>query len=251
MTTSPDETAQREHYNRIATAYEAHYDDPWSQRFRQRFIAAPLLAGLDLGGKEVLDAMCGYGPTTGALLARGARVTGLDISEEILASFRRRWPQCRTVCASIMDSGLPSESFEAVVIVGGLHHLHPDVERALGEIHRLLRPGGVLCFLEPHAGSLPDLFRRQWYKRDPTFAPNEAAVDLERLKRRFAADFVPIRERHGGNIAFLLVFNSMIFRVPLWLKKFYSGACLALEGPIGRLQGRRLGCFVIGQWRKK
>ena len=42
------ETAQRAHYNRIAAEYEVHYDDPWSRRYRDQFIDATLLAGLDL-----------------------------------------------------------------------------------------------------------------------------------------------------------------------------------------------------------
>jgi SAM-dependent methyltransferase len=245
------EAAQKEHYNRIAAQYEAHYDDPWSQRFRDRFIHAPMLEGLDLRGKNVLEAMCGYGSTTGALLARGARVTGLDISEAEIESFRQRWPQCETACGSIMSSGLPGEFFDAVVVVGGLHHLQPTVDPAIDEIHRLLKPGGFFCFLEPHTGSLPDVFRRQWYKRDMIFARNEAAIDLEYLKRSYADRFDPVREIYGGNLGFLFVFNSMIFRVPLWLKPAYSPLLLWLEGVISRLQGRRLACFVICQWRKR
>lgn len=245
------EATQRDHYNRIGAMFETHYDDPSTHLYRERFIDAPMLQGLDLRGGRVLEAMCGSGFTTGALLGRGARVTGLDISETMIASFAQRWPQCENVCGSIIQSGFPSGSFDAVVIVGGLHHMHPDVDPAVDEIHRILKPGGAFCFLEPHVGSLPDVFRRFWYKRDAMFSDNEAAVDIEHLKRRYAESFDFVHEVYGGNIGHLLIYNSMIFRIPLRWKPLYTPFVLRLEGWIGRLQGKRLACFVVCQWRKK
>ena len=245
------EATQREHYNRIAAEYETNYDDPSARAYRTRFIEEPMLGGIDLSGKQVLEAMCVTGMTTAGLLARGADVTGLDISDACMAAFRRRWPQCNAVCASITDTGLPSESFDAAVVVGGLHHLQPNVEPGVDEIHRLLKPGGWFCFLEPHTGSLPDLFRRQWYKRDLRFARNEAAVDLESLKTRYADRFDFVKELYCGNLGFLLVYNSMIFAIPLRLKPLYTPMLLWLESMINRLQGKRLACIVICQWRKR
>lgn len=245
------EATQRAHYNQIAGDYESHYDDPSSRDYRAQFIEKPLLEGIDLNGREVLEAMCVSGMTTSGLLARGARVTGLDISDEAMTSFRRRWPQCRAVCASITDTGLAANSFDAVVVVGGLHHLQPIIEPGVDEIHRVLKPGGWFCFLEPHAGSLPDLFRRQWYKRDRRFAPNEAAVDVEALTARYADRFEVVKQYYCGNLGFLLVYNSMIFNVPLALKPLYTPALLRLEAMINRIQGKRLACIVICQWRKR
>lgn len=201
------EAAQRAHYNAIATDYDAHYGDPSTRAYRERFIEAPLLAGIDLNGRQVLEAMCVSGMTTSGLLARGAVVTGLDISDECISAFRRRWPQCQALCRSITDTGLAAGTFDAVVVVGGLHHLQPNLAPGVDEIHRLLKPGGWFCFLEPHVGSLPDVFRRQWYKRDARFAPNEAAIDLEALKARYADRFEFRTETYCGNVGFLLVYN--------------------------------------------
>lgn len=245
------EATQRAHYDRIGAEYEAHCDDPTSREYRTRFIDQPLLDGIDLAGREVLEAMCVSGMTTSGLLARGGHVTGLDISEECIAAFRRRWPHCRALCASITDTGLPAASFDAVVVVGGLHHLQPHVEPGVDEIHRLLRPGGWFCFLEPHVGSLPDWFRRRWYRRDRRFAANEAAIDLAALKARYADRFEFAKEYYCGNLGFLLVYNSMILKIPLRLKPLYAPALLRLEAMITRVQGRRLACVVICQWQKR
>jgi SAM-dependent methyltransferase len=244
------EEAQRAQYNAQIDEYDAHYDDPWSRRYREDYFHTPLLAGLDLRGRRVLDAMCGSGLSLPALRERGALVTGLDVSDAAIATLRGRWPDLEGVCASITRSGLPSGSFDAVVVVGGLHHLHPHLDDAVAEIHRLLAPGGTFCFMEPHSGSLPDVFRKLWYRYDRLFVDNEAAVDLDGLRRRFADRFTVVRETYGGGPAFLLVFNSMVFRIPLAAKPWYSPALLRLEALLARWQTPRTACYAVCQWRK-
>jgi SAM-dependent methyltransferase len=146
-------------FNRIAIEYETHFGDPCSQRYRDKFFHQPMFEGMNLSGLKVIEAMCGSGHTTQYLISQGAQVIGLDISDENIKSFNKRWPQSQAICASILDSGLNSDSYDAVVIVGGFHHLHPKVNAAIDEIHRILRPDGFLCFVEPHKGSFPDLIR--------------------------------------------------------------------------------------------
>jgi SAM-dependent methyltransferase len=210
------EHLQRAHFDRVAARYEAHYDDPTSAEYRRRFINAPMFAGLELEGKRVLEAMCGSGQTTPFLLARGARVTGLDISEQAITSFRRRFPQCRGLVASMLDSGIAEASFDCVCVEAGLHHLHPHVEDCIDEIHRVLKPGGYFCFAEPHAGSLFDIARRFWYRRDPLFADNEASIDLDRLKTAQRDRFEFLVEHYLGNLAYMLVLQTMPLRLPVW-----------------------------------
>jgi SAM-dependent methyltransferase len=194
--------------------------------------------------------MCGSGQATAWLLERGARVTGLDISDAAIEKFRGRFPQCAAIRASILESGLPPARFDGVLVMGGLHHVHPAVGQAVSEIHRVLRPGGWLGFGEPHAGSIADLGRRWWYRHDPLFEAGEAAIDLEALKVEFAGRFEFELERYVGSAAYLLVYNSMVFRVPLGLKRYYAPPLMALERALGFLHGRRTACFVLARWRK-
>jgi SAM-dependent methyltransferase len=245
------EEIQKAHYDEILAEYEAHYDDPCSQRYRDLFFHQPMFDGINLSGLKIIEAMCGSGTTTQYLLSHGAQVTGLDISSEAIDSFRKRWPQCEAVCASLTDSKLPAESFDGVVIVGGLHHLHPYLNEAMQEIHRILKPGGYLCFVEPHKGSLPDVVREQWYKRDKLFASNEEAIDLSALKQLFTGRFSFRKEIYSGNLGYLLVLNSMVFRIPLRFKPKYSPLLTHLEKYINSLQGKLLSCYVVCQWQKE
>lgn len=251
MSVESSEDLQRAHYDRIAAGYEAHYSDRWSLEYRRRFINEPLTAGVELAGKHVLDAMCGSGQMAAYLLDRDAVVTGLDISPEVTRQFAQQLPAARAVCASMLDSGLPDASFDAVYTVGGLHHLHPNLGPALAEIHRLLKPGGLFCFAEPHAHSLPDAVRRVWYRYDRLFEANEAAVDVEALQREQRDQFEFEMTRYCGGPAYLLVYNSMVFRMPHALKRLYTPPLLALEALTQRVQGRRTSCMVLGRWRRK
>ena len=246
------EANQREHYNRIGAEYEAQYGDPDGLVYRERFLYQPLLAGLDLEGRKVLEALSGSGHATEYLLNhKRALVTGLDISDDAIASFKERWPGCEAICASVTESGLPDEAFDCIVVIMGLHHLHPQLPDALREIHRLLRQGGTFCFAEPHQGSAFDRLRQLWYRHDSLFAENEESLDIEALKREFADLFEFKTEKHVGGVGYLLVLNSMIFRVPLWLKRLYSPAVMGLEKLLAPLQSRTFSLAVICQWEKK
>src|ERR1041385_185282 len=219
---SASERQQQEPYARIAADYEAHYSDEWSVEYRRRFIYEPMFDGLNLADMHVLDAMCGSGQTTRFLLTRGANVTGLDISNEVVETFQTRWTGTNVVKRSLLDSGLPDNSFDCVAVVGGLHHIHPNVKAAVREIHRVLKPGGHFCFMEPHSGSLPDLVRKVWYRFDRFFSDNEAAIDVGALEKDFSGSFKLKNAKYLGNVAFLLVLNSLIFRIPPKSKRFFA-----------------------------
>jgi len=246
------EATQRQHYNRIAAEYEAQYGDPDGVNYRDKFLYQPLFAGLELEGKDVLEGLSGSGHATDYLLSRKrALVTGLDISEEAIAGFKTRWPGSEAVCASMTNSGLADESFDCVVVVMGLHHLHPHLGEAVQEIHRLLRKGGTFCFAEPHQGSAFSRLRALWYRHDSLFADNEESLDIAGLKREFANLFEFKLEQYVGSLAYLLVLNSMIFRVPLWLKRIYSPAAMGLERMLGGFHSPTISLAVLCQWEKK
>ena len=104
----------------------------------------------DLNGKKVLDAGCGEGTNTRIFARRGARITGVDLSDKMLEFARaeelREPLGIRYVHTSYTDLGVfEAGSFDAVVSTMALMD-GPDFPAAMREVARVLRPGGMLAF---------------------------------------------------------------------------------------------------------
>jgi SAM-dependent methyltransferase len=102
------------------------------------------LAG-DVAGRRILDAGCGSGPLSAALRDRGAVMTGIDASAEMLALARRRLGDGAALHVADLHDRLPFEdgAFDDVVASLVLHYLE-DWGPALAEFRRVLGPGGRL-----------------------------------------------------------------------------------------------------------
>ncbi|MEO6121989.1 MAG: SDR family NAD(P)-dependent oxidoreductase, partial [Acidimicrobiales bacterium] len=107
-------------------------------------LAFELVGGTDLVGRRVLDIGCGRGGTVALLAERcQAAVVGVDLAPEAVA-FCRRTHRSSTVSFEVGDAEhLPVEdaSFDAVTNLES-SHTYPDLRAFLGEVRRVLRPGG-------------------------------------------------------------------------------------------------------------
>ncbi len=117
----------------------------------------PEAAGFkDSKGLRVLEIGCGLG-TDGAGFARaGAVYTGVDLTEAAVSLARRRFEleglpgEFRVADAERLD--FADGSFDIVYSHGVLHHT-PDTGAAVGEIHRVLAPGGRAVVMLYHRDS--------------------------------------------------------------------------------------------------
>jgi SAM-dependent methyltransferase len=128
-----------------------HFDAPalsfWD-RYGRRTVAR---LGLRPGAR-VLDACCGTGASAlpaAREVGPGGHVLGVDISEPALALARAKAGRARLSnvefrAADIEHTGLPPDSFDAVVCVFGIFFL-PDIATGIAELWRLVRPGGQLA----------------------------------------------------------------------------------------------------------
>ncbi|HEV2904249.1 MAG TPA: class I SAM-dependent methyltransferase, partial [Pyrinomonadaceae bacterium] len=107
-------------------------------------------------GLRVLEIGCGMG-TDGAQFAKaGADYTGIDLTDAAVVLARKRFQvsglkgEFRVADAERLD--FPDGSFDLVYSHGVLHHT-PDIEAAVREIHRVLKPGGRAMVMLYHRGS--------------------------------------------------------------------------------------------------
>jgi ubiquinone/menaquinone biosynthesis C-methylase UbiE len=107
----------------------------------------------DLAGRWILDIGCGRGELVCEAAKSGAYAVGIDYSEAAIELSRQRLEALygsvseRVEFRQVDAKGLPfpEGSFDVVFMVDVYEHLHPhEIEHILGEVRRVLRPGGVL-----------------------------------------------------------------------------------------------------------
>ena len=131
------------------------------------------VAGLDIKGKAVLDIGSGLGgPALLMAGEMGARVTGIDIEEPLVARARSYAAESglddRAEFRQVEAGPLPFEddSFDVVYSSGALIHVD-DKEKTFAEVFRVLAPGGVFTCYDWMKGDAPhsdDM--RYWFKME-------------------------------------------------------------------------------------
>jgi len=115
---------------------------------------------------RLLDVGCGKGRYARVLLERNpaARLTGLDISEQMLHSVPGGIGR---ISAIMTDLPFADESFDGIYATESLEHA-VDIERAIAEMCRVLRPGGKLAIIDKNAeqwGRMKTPAWERWFNR--------------------------------------------------------------------------------------
>ena len=106
----------------------------------------------DVEDKTLLDLGCGAGENSVYFALKGAHCTATDYSsgmvEKALKLAAANGVQIEGRTMNAMELDFPANTFDIVYAANLLHHL-PEPRTALREIHRVLKPGGKLCFWDP------------------------------------------------------------------------------------------------------
>jgi len=175
-------------YDRFTSLYDLMFRFNGYGRSMERYMREPpppLPAGA-----RVLDAGCGTGLLTLALLRvlrRPAEITAVDLSARSLQTARRavlkRKHDSRHKISFVQANALalpfPSESFDLVVTSGVLEYL--PLREGLGEIARVIAPGGHLVYLPVHPSPASKLLEVMFrFKAHP---PREVAENTKSFFR--------------------------------------------------------------------
>lgn len=108
-------------------------------------------------GKNLLEIGCGLGTDLIQFARGGAHVTGVDLTPRSIELVKRRFElEELPVDARVADAEqLPfdDDSFDVVYSFGVLHHT-PDTQKAINEVHRVLKPGGKIIIMLYHKNSI-------------------------------------------------------------------------------------------------
>jgi demethylmenaquinone methyltransferase/2-methoxy-6-polyprenyl-1,4-benzoquinol methylase len=182
------------------------------QRWRRKTVKAVVEPG-----DRVLDAACGTGDLAIIAAKAGGVVTGLDFAERMLERARRKAPDLEWLNGDLLALPFDDESFDSATVGFGVRNV-ADLDAAIAELRRVLRPGGRLAILEITRPRGPlRVFYSLWFDRivpllGKILPGGEAYTYLPASVRRFpgpdelAAQLAGFRDVHyrlfaGGIVA--------------------------------------------------
>jgi len=122
----------------------------------------------EIPGKDMLDIGCGQARYANRFIEAGMNYIGIDLSPSLVEIARVRNPKLRFETMSFRKLAFPNESFDGLWCCCSLMHEPKfNVPNVLGEMQRVLRPGGIVHIVVPNYGSTGE-----------TLAPIEGGGDI-------------------------------------------------------------------------
>lgn len=224
----------RDRYDVLAQRYERHYTSPKSILSLEKSRRAQILGEYltELHPNVILDVGCGSGYVA-AKVKRAlpdSNVIGIDLSTGMLDIAHSKYGSCVSFLASdAVYLPIMRESVDVVYALG-VFEKFSSIEQLLGELNRVLRPGGTLYFSYPNRYSVPMYIRRIGYLlRNFRNAPsNHHWLTADALRYRLVeAGFLPCIQRH-------ITFGNGVITFP-WSKAVSIGT------------EKLIGSFAIGK----
>lgn len=209
---------QRQHFDSIAERYSVARRDAnhvllkrliWNEVFKD-------WQWRRSGEIKLLEAMCGYAEGKD-IIADGFRqpvnYTGFDYSEVVVQSLKKRWPDLNVLLADVTRFQ-PTEKYDIVMLLGGLHHVPDAAESVVRRLTRSLVDGGYFINFEPtHGNALFRIVREAIYKKNSIFDEvTERAFSVEELFGFFANAGLALQDAlYPGLLSYVLFYNPDAF----------------------------------------
>ena len=141
-------------FDRLASVWDS------ANERNEEVIAEILFKGGIREGVRVLDVACGTGVLFPDYASLGAKVTGIDISPEMIKRAKEKFPQAELICGDVLEFKAENK-FDAVMIYNAFPHF-AEPERLIEKLSVLLKTSGRLsiahgiseeALAECHSGS--------------------------------------------------------------------------------------------------
>jgi len=147
---SAEARTQQSHYEQLAPAYVRNLGEEHTRQYME-YLDRKLIALIgEQRLKSVAEICCGAGEAFEILGTKPALGIGVDVSTAMLEHARKAIPGSHRlfVQGDAVNLPLADAQFDAVFMLGGIHHVNDRV-RLFSEIRRILRPDGCFYWREP------------------------------------------------------------------------------------------------------
>ena len=132
------------YWDNLAPDYDDLHASPW-RGLENDQVSQELAWIKDIADCRVIDVGCGtgLGYAICRALSGSVQYIGLDISPQMIAQCRQRWPGVTFRVGTMSDLGaFDTESFDAAISIFSSFSCTEDPHGTVAEIHRVLKPGG-------------------------------------------------------------------------------------------------------------
>lgn len=242
---------QKEIFESIHDGYYESVHDPVATAYRDQYINAHVLDYLGDAGSAI-EIACGNGAMVGWLKQRrpALRIAGCDISERAADDFRALHDGPCFV-ADLTKPFSAAETYDAVIVMGGIHHLVADLDMAFANIRRLLKPGGRLIMAEPNSDYVLEPVRKLWYALDKKNfdAGSEHALSHGKLYAAYGGDYDLLGTSYFGGAGYHLLMLNYFLRIPNRVKQRLAPLLMGIERAYHKLPGKYPYASFIACWQ--
>ena len=244
--------AQKQLFESIHDVYTGSTTDLISEAYKEEFFYRPMLDYLG-DAESLMELASGVGTAAGWMRSRRPhlKIAGCDISQSAADDFTERHGQPCFVW-DLTKPIDPAEQYDAVLVMGGIHHLVMDLPMAFANVDRLLNPGGRLIMMEPNADFILEPLRQLWYRTDKKHfdAESEHALSHPRLVRDHAGVLKPVGVTYVGGPAYFLLLQNWVMRIPNGSKRWLAPPLMSAERLYHRLPGKLPFASFVACWQK-
>ncbi len=152
-----------EYYTDAQRASAEYFREIEERRYATHYHLAELFQSLAGSHGKLLEVGCGIGVDSIQLAKAGFDVTAVDLTENALTVAREFAAHSGVSIdfrrANAENLEFPDATFDVVYSFGVLHHT-PDIEKAVSEVHRVLKPGGKALIMLYARDSLVNLVHK-------------------------------------------------------------------------------------------
>ncbi len=166
---------------------------------------------------NILEPMCGYAENK-EILERylGSRFSyaGFDYSSNILRKLKVIHPDINVFQQDISAYQPPRETYDLIIIIGGLHHVPHIAGNILKSLAKGLNPGGYFISFEPtHGNMLFHKVRESIYRSNPAFdSQTERSFLVEELTAMFQNAGLTLCDMiYPGLLSYVMYYNPEAF----------------------------------------
>ncbi len=243
---------QEKLFVRIHDEYSSHYYDEISILYRKKFLYNLLFDNENLNHKNVAEIACGSGFNSLNIKYRFplVKITGYDISPPACEDYKKIVGSEAYVW-DLTKEKINNIKYDYVIVIGGLHHCIESLDVTLKNIFNMLKKNGTLIMFEPNKNYFLDVARRLWYKLDNYFdTETEDSLDHKKLLDSQRKSFSLKNICFLGGPAYFLIYNSLIFRFPLFFKRILSPILFFLEKLYNKIPLNFMFPAFVAKWKK-